>query len=475
MAKWRNLAALTAAVLISSCMAVPGATAGKSPAPETEASGYPGNEAIEKIFAAQELVQSGADRSEGLDKAFLSGSVLLSETSADSLNADPSPYNAVIRSISPTGRSALLWNEEENQAYAVYEGVTSPVLPADGRGAEDTYGKRSNMFISGLLSHWVGKEGVTWSHNGQYAVITSFRMGLILMYFHDPLIIDTATGDAFLPGTWPDNPMKNEEAATAVTACFSLDDQYLYFIQYGKAQASLYSLYRYCIDSDELALCWTGETEVYYPRIYETSGEEVIGLYTPIAGSQEYGICRFKPSQDGFEADVFSFGQSLASSTLLPRDLAYSSDSGFAVSKMESPSLESGFGNIFFQCYRPDQDFEGYDRLCALPVEGSTVTEFSYTEIQAIPKKDLQTAYYAIYLMRLSPDGYYALALARDRMADTKKLLLIDLENMTYKEVGGIDAGSIDLSLMDNDPVIEWNSDVLLVTTKEGIKTYAFR
>ena len=296
-----------------------------------------------------------------------------------------------------------------------------------------------------------------------------------MMKFHDPLIIDLATGEAFLPATWPVNPMKDEGAATVINACFSADDSYLYFTQYGKAQESLYSLYRYSFEEDEVTLCWTGETDIYYPRIYETAGGQVISLHNPITSSQEYGACCFTPSDTGFEAKVIGFGQSLASSSLLPRELSYSAGSGLALVKMESTSFDSGFGNIFFKCCCPDRDFEGFDRLFALPVEGNTAAEFSDAEIETIPEKDRIIAYYALFLMRLSPDGGYALAVAGDRQTDTRKLLLIDLEKMTFREVGGIDADTVNLSLMEQDPVIEWNSDVLLITTKDGIETYAFR
>ena len=132
MARWRTLTALTAAVLILSCSAVPAMKTDKAPSEGAKASESPGSQLIEKVLDTEGLTPQ-----------------------------DTAGLGAVIRSLSPTGRSALLWNDEENQAYAVYEGVTSPVLPSADRGAEDTYGKRSMMFNSGLLSNWVGKEGVT--------------------------------------------------------------------------------------------------------------------------------------------------------------------------------------------------------------------------------------------------------------------------------------------------------------------------
>ena len=476
--KKRGFAALLSAVLILSSMAVPGAITDKpqkDPSSDTAQTGYPGNELIEKIINKYGYTNQDETRNEALDKAFLRGSVIFTESQSGELNVDPSGYNAVIRSLSPTGRSALLWSEEENQAYAVFEDTVSPVLPSEERGVPDIYGKRSMMFDTGLLSRWVGKEGITWSHDGKYAVITSFHMAMVLMKFHDPLIIDVTTGEAFLPATWPGSITKEEGAATAVTTCFSKDDRYLYFIQYGKAQSSMYSILRYSFEDDETTLCWTGDTDIYDPLLCETSGGDLIALHTPLSSREEYGVCRFTPAQDGFDCHFIGSGMTLAETTIRPRELSYSANSGYAISKAESPVLESGFGNIFFQCYSPDRDFEGYDRLFAIPVEGSTAAEFLNTEIDAIPDKDRHTAYLAIYLMRLSPDGYYALAFARDRMADKNRLLLIDLETKAFQEVQGVDPDTIDFFLVEKDPVIEWNCNDLVIKTSEGVKTYALR
>ena len=413
-----------------------------------------------------------AAHNEKLDEAFSRGNPHLVETVNGGLDVDPAQYGAVIGSLSPTGKTALLWNDEEMAAYAVNGDHVTLVAPSDTRGVEDTYGSMASMFKGGLFRSWVGREGVTWSHDGRYAVITSFEMAYQKMKYHDPLIIDTTTGEAFIPATCPKQMFKEDGAATAGSTCFSLDDQYLYFCQYGKAQEYLYSILRYNLESGEITLCWTGEDDIYDPHLYEMPGGSLIMLNTPAKVKQEYGICEFVPGEDGYTENLISSGLSVTSCGAWPRELLYSANSGYAVSRMESAGFTTDGRNIFFQCFRPEQDFEGYRSLFAIPTDGGEIVKIVNTDMETIAEKDRIFSYYAINYIRQSPDGYYALVVGGNAMDDSKKLLLINLETMSYEEVGGLDAASINFLPTVRCPVIEWNSENLLIHTRDGLKTF---
>lgn len=82
-------------------------------------------------------------------------------------------------------------------------------------------------------------------------------------------------------------------------------------------------------------------------------------------------------------------------------------------------------------------------------------------------------AYQEIHKAVFSPDGHYLLLHA---LGDSANLLLVRLEDMAVVKVGGLDAVDINSGAMARKyPVcIEWNTDALIIGTKDGIRPFTF-
>lgn len=82
----------------------------------------------------------------------------------------------------------------------------------------------------------------------------------------------------------------------------------------------------------------------------------------------------------------------------------------------------------------------------------------------------------------LSPDGYYVLLNtidhgSRDNPVTNRHLYLVRLDDLVIKEVRGIDPASIQVGALGANykPVIEWNTDTLIIGTTDGIQAYTFK
>ena len=110
------------------------------------------------------------------------------------------------------------------------------------------------------------------------------------------------------------------------------------------------------------------------------------------------------------------------------------------------------------------------DEVLYMGKEGNVPTEEPFQKILA---------------MTLSPDGHYALILASRPNTDEPnpddtnryiwKMYLLHLDDLTLKEVKGIDPDIISLTDYAYRPVMEWNSDTLIINTKNGTQAWQFQ
>ena len=95
----------------------------------------------------------------------------------------------------------------------------------------------------------------------------------------------------------------------------------------------------------------------------------------------------------------------------------------------------------------------------------------------------LNCPYQLILSSHLSPDGHYLLLLTDELIASNeattrnKHLFLVRLEDLTLVEVLGVDPNTILSSATDIafPPIIEWNSDILLVGTTSGVQAFSIQ
>ena len=86
----------------------------------------------------------------------------------------------------------------------LFEGDTLTLLSPDtARSVEDTYGSFERLLQSDTRQ-WVGAEGVTWSQDGHYAVLTNYKSVIqMVRMIYGLYVIDTQTGSILCLDTFP--------------------------------------------------------------------------------------------------------------------------------------------------------------------------------------------------------------------------------------------------------------------------------
>ena len=397
--------------------------------------------------------------------------------------------DARVISVSPSGQSALLVSGDEMLAL---NGATIAALcPSETAGVADEYGNLQHILHA--MGRMLGNEGVTWSHDGRYAVITSINRVLMNMQLIiDPVLIDTVTGELIITATYPQKIME-ENAGAMTAACFSADDRYLYYAFYGNMGEHRYSLLRCDLATCETELLYNGEADIYFPQLRELRDGSFIILSDTRYSQESMGVACL--SEGGAASAFWAKAGSLSERTDtgkgwrasvkrfdLPlekwrvRSMEYAPTSGWAVLIGTYNSL--GYA---LQRFCPDEDFDGIDQrwllradtLELVPMEGAPEDLFIQTDGSA---SGLSEEYLPLLAVRLSPDGRYALM--QVGRVNQISLLLVRLEDMKTVPVAGIPQEALQPYgtplTAKYAPGMEWNADQLVLLADGEIRTYRF-
>ena len=387
---------------------------------------------------------------------------------------------AKVFSVSPTGDSALF--EVSGTVFAVNGDQIAFLCPSETRGVADENRNMERIFKSGLR-RFLSMEGVVWSHDGRYAVITSSQQVIQkAMYIFDPMIIDTVTGDVFLTATYADQIQK-ENAGTMITAGFSRDDRYLYYTFYGRLGEYTCSLLRCELESGETELLYNGQEALYYPQLCELRDGSLLSLYDQSSQDKPMGVALLSGAGSGdWSARVTDFD--LPVSQWHVEQLAYSAESGWAV--CVGMTMEDRVGYAL-QRFRPDDGYSGIDQRWLLradtmqfvPMEGS-LKDLLYPEAEGVPSLGYYD-YCFLTAAALSPDGQYALAQVGKRSPNANidwQLLLVRLEDMQAVPVTGLPEGALmayhTALTIKYAPGIEWNCDEILLLVDSDVRSFRF-
>lgn len=394
-------------------------------------------------------------------------------------------------SFSPSGNSGILV-ADGHTPIALYDGRYHVLYPSHLRGVEDT-NKNLAKYYSVRLQSLIGDEGVVYSNDGRYAGIYSVRHTLMYAnFFIDPVIIDLATGEMILTATYK-NRIREENAGAVTTATFSTDGKYLYYILYGNTSRSGYktSMYRYNLETAETEFCYSGSDFTYYPSLSETADGNFIIIRDTFKTNELLGVYSISFQNGLWAGNEHIFD--LPTKYWRCNRLFSSSNSGYA---LIPGSIGVGSVNAF-KCFRPDEEFLGIEHYYAISKDGNKIVSMGAGDVSSIfdeiannPMRngdtmvpfDVRVPFQTILTLRISPDGYYALLNTIDKgTADDPKttyhLYLVRLEDMAIKEVWGVDPEDILVGSLgaNYQPVIEWNTDVLLINTSEGVQAYRFQ
>ena len=372
-------------------------------------------------------------------------------------------------SVSPSGKSAIL--SDGDYLYTWNDGKANPVRQNPDRGAADTNGNLQRLMsrpYSGMLGFGDGE--ISWSPDGKYAAITNCRSVIInMMLYYDPLLIDTETGDVFLAATYGRSLSKGM-AGAPTAACFSRDGKYVYYMIYGNAGGNRTSLLQYDIALNKAEIVCSVSNRDYYPSLCELQDGSLMILqdtdvnYTKT--NERTGIARYKLTGAGWMR--FSRYMLLEAASAYTNRMIYSAASGYALTNASSMKRNTSF----YTCFLPDENFTGLDQYWAFDLVTGAPVNVPYDEIRALSGSetvDSTPKFEYIYSMTLSPDGQYAIF--HTGLRDSHHLRLVRLIDMKSVEVSGIDPEELVVLPAERNSIV-WNSDILLIRLKSGIRAF---
>lgn len=158
---------------------------------------------------------------------------------------------AIPISISHTGDSAIVL--AGHLLLALREDGARIICPSTTRSVADEYGKLAARTKNPL--NMLSADEVKWSPDGRYAMITDwYRSVNAKQMLVDPAVIDTTTGEIVLLATYPRSNVW-EGRTGVISASFSQDGKYLYYMLYSNQLEHIAGLMRVDLATGETALC----------------------------------------------------------------------------------------------------------------------------------------------------------------------------------------------------------------------------
>jgi len=211
-------------------------------------------------------------------------------------------------SISPDGR-CVIWADYPG-LYLTRDGADVPVKAAPDRGAGDPYENlEKNLSRMGMM---FGQEGVCWSPDGRYALLTGKRAALKNYQTIGLMVLDTENGEVFHALALSEN-IKTAEGGRLYEAKFDRTGRYVYFtgIVNSLSQGGI-GLYRCDMDTYETQRICGIPALTGTSGLYETpdGGWLVLGTTGPENNREAVYACgdggAVQPSVRAFKAGTWS-------------------------------------------------------------------------------------------------------------------------------------------------------------------------
>ncbi|MBQ3669790.1 MAG: hypothetical protein II920_11260, partial [Clostridia bacterium] len=398
------------------------------------------------------------------------------EISDELLDAALAMQQPVMGSVSPTGDSGIAALNDALLAY--YEGNYHVVYPSFEKSVPDKYENFAYWYKNLDRPGNIGPEGITYSPDGRYAIITNNYRVIMTSNFAlaDPILIDLSTGEAILTATYG-NSIAKGGAGAVLSVCFSFDSTKLYYMLF--RGGGEFSLMCYDIGSNTTVTLMTAPyglintvygTGLFYGRLCQTAEGSFLISNSVSKSNLHEGITEIRHEFGPVYSLVnhmyplpLKFGAScdlLASSPLSGRVLA--------------PYRQLGA----FMCCDASNGYRGIEDLWAVKADTYEVMRVSIDDLLLVGEvshfPSLKLDYIPILKAALSPEGDYALLYVSRRGSGA--LLMVRLEDMRavkIREVTDEEIPSLS-GIIENNPIIEWNSEKLSVRTADGIKTFVF-
>ena len=377
-------------------------------------------------------------------------------------------------SISPAGNSAILSHGNGMAGIAVYDGEARFIYPSETRGVPDENKKLDTIFNGRGLSTLIGSEGLVWSPDGRYCVGLNFTLTVVMMNFLvDPIIIDTTTGEAFLAETFGAKPMQGN-AGAVVSACFSEDSRYLYYIVVGKIGEERFSFRRYDLETGEVEpLFATSMFDLYYPHLCQTADNSFLVLQDAKRSDESMGLITLTEKKGSWSASPKYFPEKNMYWRAVRLNYSPVSDYAMTIGR----SQISGAGVIdSLRFFQPGKDFTGMNDFYALKAEDCSLVPLSTEALDELMQSGTAEAspYRVILDAALSPDGEYALVVYSIPDPLSMGFCLVRLSDLACIPVSCPDAQDFQPLPGGRVPIIEWNTDAIIIHGENNLsaKTY---
>lgn len=395
-------------------------------------------------------------------------------------------------SMSPTGDTALV--DLGGYIVALHDGVIRPIFAHWQRGLGLDELNQPYTGLERFRTKFFGFDGVVWSHNGRYAVLTNYEMAFIRMYPVEPVLLDVWTGDEIIIESSSNSAFKGDWR-TIANACFAPDDSALFYTLYGHTDDSgmLYWLTR--CDLEDLSLTRLQgmyqnamNADTYLPGLHMLSDGSLIALSRPGTQSLPWGVTRI--AADGSRT-LYPVGENGSMATI-SRKLMYSENSGWALMRLDNTQFDGKIGTALVY-FRPETLKPGEElkpKIIRIPIDenGMHIQVEDYDPnvfdkmASAADAARWMQSLVAIIDVCLSPDGHYALAAVRgngitqallasglaDEAPNGVMTMLIDLETDEAKLIG-LDQKPLPIlpvGIVKMSP--EWNGELVLWPGIEG-------
>ena len=405
------------------------------------------------------------------------GPVLSQDGTWVSLDVSSQEYRPVPYFLSPGGSKAICLDEKH--AYVAEGNVITMILPNFLRSVRDTYAGFSR-FIKMSPLQWVNSEGIAWSPDGRYAVITNHRQ--ILMYMrliYGLYIIDTQSGELYCADTYP---IKITEGGSSVLqACFDASGRYLYYTLFGNAyEDARVSLMCYDMQTGEKQRLLPCLHNAAYPKLQRDSRGRLINLTDATKANEILGLNVYEKQNGSWTSRAYALSRPSAAIRPLYMEIG-SADMGVMLHMLRIRDQGIALPGRFFA----DDNLTGYDEL--LLIEGEDATQAAvlplsgYGDGSTLAEKILSGEVLQCLNAKLSPDGRYALLLMMNSKERAFCFLMMDMETLALRLVQ-TPAGVASLCGANSVPQsapypcgYSWFAgNKVVILTEDGLKQYEF-
>lgn len=379
--------------------------------------------------------------------------------------------------FSPDGGKALCMDSQN--AYVVEGDTITLVSYSPERSVRDEYGQYA-AFAKMPPDRWVGAEGVAWSPDGRYAVLTNYAEALLKMRFvYGLYIIDTGTGELFCADTYPTK--LQQKGGVVLQACFDGAGRKLYYMVSGPVnEDTRVSLMCYDMETGRKQRLLACQNWCAYPRLQWDGNGNLLNLTDTTRTSDPLGLNVFTQRDGAWSEKSYAL--------LQPTRIAYptyfeAGPAGFCVLLDRILPANKGNSVTMAGLVRLEKGYPGLGEILLIDSPdapyATRLSLLNYGDGSILDGRLAEGKLWICLNIKLSPDGRYALLLVWDRKEAV--FLMMDVETLALRRVKAPEGAASLRGTYGGAPSAQYPSGYnwfagnrLVVLTEAGLKCYAF-